>query len=535
MALTDRSRDLQRLAWVLAAGLVYAFVFVTRYQGLWTENDTTYFTRDAALAVQRHTVLYAGAYPHGFLYTAWLASFQWIAGVPPAVFNTIIAPYVGATMMLLAAYLCFRALTGSGSIATLATWMLLAVPDLMFSALRGNHEKFSITFMLMGLYALGAETRPRPTVGPGGVRARRALDRSARRRWMALFVLIMLMNAVTNDYFASLLAAAGLVAAGVMALVSLFLRQPSGTKALARLLALAMGAAGVLVIWVMTVVYPAAGQDFNLLQTAMAKLIHLLITLHASSNPYSAPAAQWAGALAYALASSFRWIMFGASLGVAGVWFARMARRRRASSRHVMLLALYMAFGFLVAVAIPLDFTGLAAGTNLEVRNFTYFALLAAPVTAVGIWALWTRGRWSRPGRVWSMRTAVVVGLFITAGVLKATLDPLVSNEWIYYTPQERQAVAFFLTHARGQGLWAGPDNRLAYMAQSLYPDAPHGNLVEGFRPVALTRDFLWSPVLVASARAEDAPLPVYSTEDRVYDNGGAAVYQIVWTNPTQP
>ena len=519
-----------RVALVLSAGLAYAFLFVVRYRGLWVENDTAFFTRDAALTVQRHSVLFAGEYPHGFLYTAWLASFQWLAGVSPPVFNTVVAPFVGVTLMLLTGFLCYRVLTDSQRTATLAAWMLLAIPELVFSAVRGNHEKINIAIMMMALYALAASV-PRPSSRRGG-----RPDRMRQGTWLAIFVGLMLMNAVTNDYFASTLASAGLLAALVMAAVIPWLSRPDrALRQLEHRLWVGMAVGAGLVVWVMLGVYPPAAQDVSLLSAAAVKLWHLLLTGKVHSNPYAAPAAQWAGRFSYLLVASFRWLMFAGSLTVFASAARRVLKRRRVSPHRLLLLALYLALGLLVAVAIPMDYTGLAAGSNLEVRNFTYFALVAAPLTAIGLRALWARP-WVRAHRHWvSDRLAILVAIFVAVGVVKVTLDPLVSNEWIFYTPAERQAVGFFLHHARRAGLWTGPDNRLVYMAQSLWPVSPHGNLVMGFKPPPLTQNFLWSPVVVANSEAQSFPLPPYALDNRVYDNGGAAIYQKAPESPFQP
>lgn len=510
------------MAWVVAAALVYAFLFVVRYRGLWTENDTAFFTRDAVAAVHLHTVLFAGAYPHGFLYTSWLASFAWLAGVPPALFNTVVAPFVAAVAVMLAAYVGYRALTGSSQVATLATWLLLAVPELMFSVLRGNHEKIDIAVMLVALLALLASV-------PTGTGRRSRQSRARQHTWQFVFILLMLMNAATNDYFAAMLVLAGLIAAGIMGVVITRLPEPSADlRRLTQRLTTAMATGAVIVVLVMLVAYPPAAQDFHLLMTALSKLATLLMTLTPHSNPYGAAASAWAGRFAYLLVASFRWMMFGSSLMVFG-WVAwRMAQRRSAPPRRLLLLALYVALGGLVAVAIPLDFTGLAAGSNLEVRNFTYFALLAAPLTAVGIRHL-AVSRWVSTRRSWLLPlTGTLVSVLMVVGIVKVTLDPLLSNEWIFYTPAERQAVGFFLEHAHRQALWTGPDNRLVYMADSLFWRNRGHDLVTGFKPLPFTRDFLWSPEVVADSEADRFPLPAYAAADLVYDNGGAAIYQLV-------
>jgi hypothetical protein len=194
---------------------------------------------------------------------------------------------------------------------------------------------------------------------------------------------------------------------------------------------------------------------------------------------------------------------------------------------------MYSAFAFLVVASVPVDFSGLAAGANLEVRNFTYVTLAGAPLVAqliyLGAHKPWNltilSARMSVP-RVVRAGAVVLLSLMLVLGFLKATLDPLVSNNWLFYTAGEKQALKFFWTHNRQQTLWTGPDDRLAFYAHArLVESNQRENTIIGYKITPFTKEYLRSPVVVASSLALHFTMPNYNADDRVYDNGAAQVF----------
>jgi hypothetical protein len=249
--------------------------------------------------------------------------------------------------------------------------------------------------------------------------------------------------------------------------------------------------------------------------------------------------------------SAFRWLLFGGSLLVWGRQMWRvLVRGVKPSLERLFLLALYAAFGLIVAISIPLDFTGVYAGTNFELRNFTDFALLAAPLLALGAHDWLTKLRAPRQDgttRVhavaqfeksrspWIQRlSGVLLASLIAVGLLKCTVDPLVSNEWIFYTPAERQSIDFFWGHAQAAALWSGADNRLANGATDRYTQNPHHDQIGGFALKPWERDWLRSAQIGANAAAQRSPLPPYQHQNRVYDDGGAQIYRQAPHTPFQ-
>jgi hypothetical protein len=510
--------------------LLYAAYFVWRYGGLWTENDTAVFAAVTQRTIQAGSVLFPGQYVHGFGYPDWLAVLALSSGISVPVLAAYVTPFLGAVFLAVATYVAFSALTGSRITGALALLLVLAVPELMFTVLRGNHEKLNIFLMTGALYALLRLMRPsRP---------------SDRRFWLTIFWVCAALNVSVNDYFGTTFAVACTLLLGLAWGLTWRAggRRAERYRRLKAVRRLILPIAGTWVIaWVFIFyIYPPALNDLLLLKTALARLESLALTLHGSSNPYAGLSTQWASPVVARLMAVFRWVVF---LGSAAFWVTQMwrigIRRRPATERQVLLLALYGAFSFLVAVAIPVDFVGLSAGANLEVRDYTYFALFAAPVLAMAVrrsQAAGVRGARRTPGRYKPVLGLALLGL-IAFGTLKSTLDPSLSNNWMFYRPGERQATMAFWRLSRNQIMWVGPDDRLVYVSETWEPFSPHGDIVEGYTAGVATTDYLVSPAVEAATEIAHImpPWPPLSSANRIYDDGFAQIYQEAPGSPFQP
>ncbi len=504
---------------LLFIGFLYATYFVTRYGGLWTENDTAVFTTVTRSMIQAKSVLFSGQYMHGFGYPTWLGTLSLLTGIKVSVMNTIVMPFLGVILLVVSAFAAYRMFLKSTRMAIVAVALLFAVPDLMFTVLRGNHEKLNIALMLMALVALFHSLK---IVYEGNWRAATI--------WVILFYMLVFVNATVNDYFASTFAAASTLTlfAGTF-LVKRNIPAAEQYRTQFNRLTSYVAASWLLVWWVMLYVFPSAGHDFQLLHGALLKLTNLFFTLHTSSNPYTAPVSQWAGYFVRFLVASFRWVLFLASFTIwlQEIWRIVVKKQQRRRLEHLFLLALYGGFGFLVALAIPMDFTGLNAGTNLEVRNFPYFALMAAPVL---IWGLnQTYRRFSDESRAKiNLVTGAFLALFILIGLFKSTLDPAISNSWIFYTPAEKQALIAFDRHTVSATLWTGPDNRLVYANSMVDASRTATSLVVGYNFMPLDTDVLISPEVIQNSLVQHKVVPSYQSKNRIYDNGSTQIYRRV-------
>lgn len=526
----DPVEEATTLAWLVLCGVAYAALFVLRYGALWVEGDTAAFSSTVTQVLSAGSVFSPLDYNHGFAYQAWLGMFTAVSGVPAPIMNTVVAPFIGALLTVVMGYLAFRELTRSRWATAVGVLFMLAVPDVMFTVLRGNHEKLNVAFILAALYALLRVYRL-------------ARDDSSAARvlpWMLAFYALVLANAMTNDYFGSSFATAlSLTFVGMWVLlrrVSIVdLNAAQQQRFLGRLGIAVMGSW--LLAWLfMIYIYPPAGAaDLPLLHSAVARVMALFATFQPRSNPYTQAAAMWSSNTIYTVLSIFRWVLFLGSLAAWGerVW-ASFVKKTPTTWADLLMIALYTAFAALVAVSIPIDLAGLAAGSNLEVRNFTYFALVAAPLMAGGVERLVHRGTWSRVMTARRRKLSVTIGgvlaVLLLASTLKADLDPTLSNLWLFYHPGEMQAISTFWNKSHAQFLWTGPDDRLSDAAGSWYVTDPRNNVIEGTFSNRLTRDFLVSPTIRADIQAYRVLPPWTSlrTMDLVYDNGSAEIYRTV-------
>lgn len=515
----------------LLVGMLYATYFVVRYGGLWTENDTSVFSQVARQTIQARNVLFPGQYAHGFGYPAWLASLSLLTGLSVSVVDTVVMPFVGVLLAVLGGYMLYKKVLGSERRAGLSVLLLLASGDFMFTILRGNHEKLNVVFLLVAVYALlrGFDEMSARRTGPFAI-------------WVLLFYLVVFANATVNDYFASTFVAGSAMALGVAALLMRRhnLANEEAASSMSRY-ALSVGVSWLLVWWVMLFVFPPAGHDFSLLKSAIQKVSQLFLSFHSSSNPYIIAHQQWAGPVVYALTAAYRWIL---SIVAVVAWlveaWAIIVRRHPIDFSRLLFLLLFGAFGFLIVLAIPVDFVGLAAGANLEVRNFPYFVLFAAPMVVWGLGRaqemLKARGRVlsSRARLLYTNLSAVALSVFLVVGLLKSTLDPLISNQWMFYTSSERQTVQWFLQTGKHSNMWTGPDNRLVYLQSMLSSGQRTSNQLGGYTLSTVYRNWMMSPQIRVNSIVQNRPVPNTFAQDRVYDNGGAQVYHVRPATPFQ-
>lgn len=502
-------------------GLAFGGYFILRYSGQWAEIDSVAFS--GIISNLQHYGSFSQDvnpknYPHGYAYPVWMASLSYLTGLPVGELMRWYTPMVGNLFLALFGFCAYRRWLGSDRLGLLAASVLFLVPELVFTVSRGNHEKITVSLTLLASLAL----------------LKSFLEIQARNwklfaSWLTVYYFISFTLSSLNVLFGS----SFIVASTLTVVVAwVFLRfRPSQwgiiRKPLERL-TLRIATSWLLVLIVMWYIYPSAGDNFNLLKTAVEKLGSLFLSFTPESNPYVQDVDPWASVLGYRLISSFRWILFGVSFLT---WMLLLAptvfRNSKAPLTRVFLLALYGAFGFQMAVAIPVDLLGLEAGSNLQVRMYTYFVLFAAPVFVLGL------------TRLVGPRTRVLVALVMTAfgflSVVKATLDPHISNLWLQYTRTELQAIRTWARYEESSLLYAGRTTRLNdawYMNHGL--GLPNdNNLVTGdYNPRAYHA--LYSSTQEANNTAWRFRQPLLLLDNRVYDNGDAQIYHRLPRTPFQ-
>ncbi len=511
---------------VAVIGALYAAYFEFRYNGLWIENDTSVFTGTTTAMLRAGSVLFPGQYSHGFGYPAWLGVLSLETGLSPAVVNGLVAPFFGMTFALLTAYLLYRRLLRSEAATAVAAMLLFLVPDLMFTLLRGNHEKLNVPFIMLAVYSL-----------LWFVDAERRGDFKSTITSTILYYVSIYMNGVTNDYFGVFMVVAGLLTAAMLTLFGRRIVGGGESRDYIRRFRTTAMVSALLMLWVMVFLFPQSAGDTTLMQTLLTKLKDLFVTQLAADNPYAIASSQWVTAGVNEVFATFHWALILLS-GVSLLFIvaAVLRRRVRVRSEEFVLFCVYLAFMALVAAAVPVDLVGLSAGTNLELRNYTYFSLFAPPVTVIALGIVRSRLGSRLRGVLVTGVLALVYGVMFILAVPKSTVEPVSSTLWMGYTADERAALTAFEQNARSTAMWVGGDNRLVYLYGALFPDSRSRDVVVGYSPAKspFITDVLVSPMVTGSALANRVALPDVHLMNRIFDNGGAQIYAPPFSSPFQ-
>lgn len=507
---------------------VFAFCmaayFVLRFQGLWSENDTAAFSQMIAAVQQAGSIDVPHAYPHGYAYQSLAASLLNLTGMSLASFLQRFGPILGALMLVLFAYVTYSRLMVSRTLALLASSVLFLVPEVLFTVIRGNHEKFTVSLTLLA-----------------GFLVVRLLDALKRRTgcksiiaWGLAYLLCLYSLDTLNLFFGSIF----LSTFTLCALTLMMLNRPLHlriSRDVLRALGLMVSSGWLLVIVVVTVVYPPARGNFSLLASAAEKLTGLLTYNTPAFNPYTAITSDWSSPWLYQLITAFRWVLMGSAVVGSALELRDIAKNSVPPTlTQLLLVGLFIASIVLLAGSVVVDLLGLAAGSNLEVRVYTYVILWASPIAVRLVTRLGRVSGANFSGKLVQGALMVVFGLLVVASLLKSSLDPVLSNRWLGYHPAEVQALRTWSTLSEGNTLWIGYEPRLAFAyAMTQSASLPRGNRLSAGPALKVQAAYaLHSPLADANNRVWQVPLPAVLLGDQIYDNGEV---QIVWRHPATP
>lgn len=523
-------------AWL---GLACGGYFVLRYGGHWTEWDTMTFAQILGWLQAAQGIHYPGAYDKGYAYSVWGAGLSTLSGVPVDALIQLYLPVIGNLLLAVMGFAAFRRLLASPQLGLLATSLLFLVPELIFTVSRGNHEKLTVSLTLFATFAL-----------LGALQARAEKQWHPLAIWSAIYALTTFTLMSLNSLFGSSLAA-GVSLATLFAFLVLVVR-PAGWRRLGlvvvHLALISLASWGVLAL-VVGVVYPQRWA-LELAQSLVDAVTSIFAPAPVEAtggavaeatyiNPYDVVNQDWVNLGLYRLVSSFRWFLLAGSFLSWCVLVVDVVKNiRTAPLPRLILASLYGAFASLLAVGVMVDFLGLEAGSNLQVRFYAYFVLFAVPTLALGVAGVLRRlSKWTSPRTSTWVRYAALslFTVFALLSLLKATLDPVVSNRWIFYRPTEVQAVSFWNERQRSSGLWAGPSYRVINAFRHTHPSAPSNqNEISARLGSEAAAYMLDSEIFESNAVAWGVVRPTTVLENRVYDNGDAQIYHRVPRSPFQ-
>lgn len=513
-------QELQSLITILGVSLSFGAYFVLRYGGHWGEVDSVAFAGMIARLPEDGHIIYAGAYPHGYAYSVWAITLSYFSDLRVGELLRWYTPIIGNLFLGLFAFANFRRWLGSDRLGLAAASVLFLVPELVFTVSRGNHEKLTVTLTLLALLSL---LRGFMEIQGG--------NWSRFVAWLGVYYLLAFVLVSLNVFFgSSFIVVSTLAVVMAWSLMRIAPRRMKNFRRPVERLTLRVAASWLLVLLVMWYIYPLGGQNLNVLKTALAKLGVLVLSLEPLSNPYTTGITDWSSVAVYRTISSFRWVLLvGSFVSWVTLLWPTFRNLDRSALPKMFLLALYGAAGLQMALAIPIDLIGLEEGANLQVRVYTYFVLFAAPLFVLGLQRLIRRWPFTRSP------VTLAVAFFAICSLLKATLDPMVSNRWIFYHPAEVEAIQNWATRHANQSLWVGPDTRLSdgyLMEHSL--GLPNYNSLDIGTPSPQTYHALNSPLKQANDRAWGYTASPLLLEQQVYDNGIAQIYHRTPRTPLQ-
>ena len=510
----DNSSTLTLLTLLLAFASLLALYWLIRYGGPIVDGDGTRLTLPAeGIIVEGNLIPKLHSYNSGYEYPALLALLSQLSGSSVRLIQLNSAVWI--LVLSLVAFVVYRELLENDRIALLAVVILLLLPDFLFYILRGSHEKITWFFALLLLYLLSRSYRsihdlPRLII------------------YTCLFYLVLGAMVANNTFFAStFIAALGLSFAGGILLRrwSHFRdRRPDLNKKYLQRMFLISLAGLVAVFAFIAFIYPPAENYLRELSNAADRISSLFFGAEPArvQSGYRYLQTAWRSPWIYSVLSGAQWIFVLISLVA---WLLQGLRLPKLNYKRWLVWLMYGGFLFILGLAYILDLAGFM-NENLRMRVFTPFTLFVSPLAAVFIYHIF-----QDLGLGWrKIAILLLLILFSWAAVatsLKATIDPIVGNIWIFYSPPELNSMEWVDEHVTNQRIWV-----------DIYPHQvdvltfwkgynwTSTNTYEDRRPSLTAPYILISRLTRLQANRSTLSTPSTAQHNQVYHNGDVRLFQ---------
>jgi len=498
---------------LLLLGSFSGAYYVLRFSGLTMEVDASRMSLAADGVVQTGQIAHRFAYPHGVSYGAILGPLSLVTGiqVQAVQLGTVLLVFI----VLLAAFITYRELLGGAKAGLAAAFLLLLQPDFLFYIIRGSHEKFTWTYALLMLYLL-----------------LRSQDRAQSLRQFLIYILLFYFSywgmVMSNSYFAStfLLAISLGLAIGWL-LERVLFRKPGEAYLpeawMKRLLIISLSCFIVYFVFI-TYVYTSVQDSISLYNDIFNRLGILLFGAEPISDPsplaYFARA--WRSPAAYRLITGAQWLI---AIGGFSIWLWSLFRIKRLTTKQRFLWQMYTGYGVILAAGTVIDFAGFL-NENLQIRMFTPFAMFSGAMLVQGIQLLWPE--LSRGLKRALVPAAGVLAALAFIGVqLKITNDPLIANNWLFYTPPEVRASEWVDAHMENEAVWVDTSDHMqnVFIFREGYTESQINYFYYYPKPYEFPNTLLSERVVLESSR-KGLPLPPVDGHLTIYDNGAAQLYR---------
>ena len=391
-------------------------------------------------------------YPYGFGYQVLTNFAASVSGFTVADWQLFAYPIMGA-LPALVAYPMFARLLRERLSAILGAFLFMIQPDLLFTTYRSTHEKFTWILMLTVLLLFLIATTKRP-------RSSHAFFRPGAMLCL-YFVMFGLFS--FNLFFSNMFLL-------ILALGFILGRLRPTDHDLMRLSRLAyLWVVGMVLFFsLMLYIYePALVYLRGVANYGELVLVSLLSFETHTTPQYTFVAESWPSIYVWMGLTFVTWLV----IGVSTLSFGRsFIKRSRPNGRRTLALpqSLYAGASLIVLASAVADrFVGFSS--NLELRLVPVLMIFAAPIAAHEL-IRWTR----RESQIASRkRVAILLALVVVAvpvSVLKASVEPSVSNLRIYATPEEVASVNWILNVHFESQIWTDPEGRTLSVAHLVAP-----------------------------------------------------------------
>ena len=499
---------------LLVLAFMVAALGALRYNGLWIEQDTAGMTTLTENVRQQGTLLPTSGrtYDNGFAYQAVSSFILGLTGLPVQRLQATIWPLLAMPALVLAALAFFAQSAKDQRTMALAGLLLFFQGDLLFTILRGSHEKLGwpLTMVALALLIRGA-----------------GLSVGRLTAHVFAFYLVVFAMIANNVFFASTFIVAVLLSLLLGVLSEAFLRRrlsPAGD--LRRLVYVVLSC--VLLLFILTFyLYPPALRTLRQLAGVVEQVSATMLGFSPTDNPYQYVAQGWINNTVYLGLTLFTWLLIVGSFAEWLSWAREILRgHRTVGIRENLVWLLYAGFAIQIAIGVVVDFSGVL-GQNLQLRIFPGFTVMAVVLLAHGVRRVLVACQGRRPLRLALVAvTTVLFGWFSIAAVLKATNEPTLSNKWVFYSVSEAEALVWADGRVQSAYIWTGLDERL-YEAGNFRRGgaSPNGNNFRGYVFGGYERYILFSEREHLRGTRMGLGMPLVLEWNRAYDNGDVYLY----------
>lgn len=508
------------LVLLLTYAAMIALYMVMRYRGQWLENDTVVFVNTIRGTIEEGTLLLSKTdnYPHGYAFQALSAALLTLTGVSPLDLLTNVLPFA-VIIVAIVVWVLLKELSDTPQTTALSVSLLFLQSHFLFSILRGNHEKLTLSIAILCAYVLARSFRLPQTSKNAPV-------------YIIIFYGMAFTLVSTNIFFGSSFIVALALSLILGQMLNLYKKSDTLRYPLSRL-TYTITSSIVLTFIVMLYLYPPSFQSVLTFRGIGEQIGSLLLGTEPATDPYNIPLQFVGSEIVYWTAQGISIIV----LLLSGIEW--LSRTRKIFSKHIPDLAisewmgylLYSAFAIQFVITWVADFTGLFG--NLQIRILPALTIFATPLAAarITLWGKKLKSSNKVPRITYIVMTMLIIWFAFTS-TLKAVNEPLTNNLWMFYTQSEVTMLSWHDQHQPYSRTWIGPNQRLRDVFKvHLERDSQSQNYYSSIANEATTHILITLINQDMSVRL-GVPIPNTDTSHRVYDSGATTIYHRVPRTP---